>query len=137
MIQSISILHVLLVCTVVSIGNTAEIIVVGDSWGTVGKSEFATMAQLHGLSVDNIAIGGMSKLSMCGGFICASIELTRALIEHSHDSLLCGTNVYRIYRSPMGTVRLLVNDFRSTEPKSQCPPHLAHDWCVLLIGSRD
>eukprot|EP00041_Stephanoeca_diplocostata_P038258 m.1489856 g.1489856 ORF g.1489856 m.1489856 type:complete len:75 (-) comp25190_c0_seq32:3459-3683(-) len=50
---------ILVAVLVVSVGNAAEIIVVGDSWGTVGKSEFAAMAQLHGLGVDNIAIGGM------------------------------------------------------------------------------
>eukprot|EP00041_Stephanoeca_diplocostata_P038255 m.1489391 g.1489391 ORF g.1489391 m.1489391 type:complete len:308 (-) comp25190_c0_seq3:2736-3659(-) len=49
---------ILVAVLVVSVGNAAEIIVVGDSWGTVGKSEFAAMAQLHGLGVDNIAIGG-------------------------------------------------------------------------------
>lgn len=38
--------------------NAKDILVIGDSWGTVGSSEFETMANDHGLSVVNIAIGG-------------------------------------------------------------------------------
>eukprot|EP00037_Helgoeca_nana_P032518 m.414214 g.414214 ORF g.414214 m.414214 type:complete len:277 (-) comp29278_c0_seq1:527-1357(-) len=38
--------------------NSAQIIIAGDSWGTVGKSQFASVAGARGVTVDNIAIGG-------------------------------------------------------------------------------
>eukprot|EP00035_Acanthoeca_spectabilis_P011178 m.196714 g.196714 ORF g.196714 m.196714 type:complete len:288 (-) comp15257_c0_seq3:255-1118(-) len=38
--------------------QSATIIVAGDSWGTVGKNQFAAIAEARGLTVENIAIGG-------------------------------------------------------------------------------
>jgi len=38
--------------------ESATVIVAGDSWGTVGKNQFANVAAERGLSVENIAIGG-------------------------------------------------------------------------------
>lgn len=35
-----------------------EILVIGDSWATVGSAEFEKMATDHGMSVENIAVGG-------------------------------------------------------------------------------
>ena len=42
-----------------SLALGADVIVVGDSWGTgAGATEFSAMAKVRNLSVDNIAIGG-------------------------------------------------------------------------------
>jgi len=38
--------------------ESADIVVFGDSWGTVGASSFNKMAKSHGLSVSNHAVGG-------------------------------------------------------------------------------
>eukprot|EP00005_Dracoamoeba_jomungandri_P008990 CAMPEP_0174262800 /NCGR_PEP_ID=MMETSP0439-20130205/15505_1 /TAXON_ID=0 /ORGANISM="Stereomyxa ramosa, Strain Chinc5" /LENGTH=252 /DNA_ID=CAMNT_0015347763 /DNA_START=36 /DNA_END=791 /DNA_ORIENTATION=- len=38
--------------------ESADIVVFGDSWGTVGKESFEKMAASHGLSVADFAIGG-------------------------------------------------------------------------------
>lgn len=42
----------------VSLGQCADIVVFGDSWGTVGASSFKKMASSHGLTVSNHAVGG-------------------------------------------------------------------------------
>jgi len=38
--------------------QAADIVVFGDSWGTVGRTQFANIMRSHGLTVDNVAIGG-------------------------------------------------------------------------------
>ena len=40
------------------LGQSADIIVFGDSWGTYGAVSFEKMAASHGLTVDNVAVSG-------------------------------------------------------------------------------
>jgi lysophospholipase L1-like esterase len=47
-----------LVLALVAPAMCKDIIVIGDSWGTVGRAEFEDMATEHRLTVENIAISG-------------------------------------------------------------------------------
>jgi len=38
--------------------QAADVVVFGDSWGTYGKKEFAAEMAKHGLTTDNVAVGG-------------------------------------------------------------------------------
>jgi len=52
------ILVFILAITLISLSNAADIVVFGDSWGTYGRAAFADVMGKHGLSVDNVAVGG-------------------------------------------------------------------------------
>ena len=48
-------------CFLVHSTQSAEVIVFGDSWGTYGRKSFEQVMSKHGLTVDNVAIGGTTS----------------------------------------------------------------------------
>jgi len=57
--QTGKMLRFVALCALAAVGYSAQIVVIGDSWAAgAGRTAFQAMAQRHGLTVDNIAIGG-------------------------------------------------------------------------------